>query len=118
MACHEQLPVGVTRKLTFPPLEVKEVVKLPMSKEHVAPACVTVWVRPAIVSVPVREVLLVLASTEYVTVPLPAPVAPVVTLSQELLLMAAHGQFDPVAVTATLPVEAVALTEFVVGDNV
>jgi hypothetical protein len=66
------------------------------------PACVTVNVRPAMVSVPVRELAPVFAATEYVTVPFPLPLAPEAILIQETLLAAA--QLHPLdAVTVTLP---------------
>ena len=55
---------------------------------HGAPACVTVKVCPAIVIVPVREVVPVLAATLKLTVPLPLPFAPAVTVIQAALLAA------------------------------
>ena len=47
-----------------------------------------VKVSPATVSVPVRVVFPVLASTEYLTVPSPEPFAPEVTVIQGTLLKA------------------------------
>lgn len=58
--------------------------------EHPAD-CVTVKVWPAAVMVPEREGP-VFAAAEYRTVPLPLPVAPPVTLSQDALLEADHPQ--------------------------
>lgn len=46
-----------------------------------AAGCVSVTVRPAIVAVALRDVVLVLAATENVTDPLPLPAAPVVMLT-------------------------------------
>src|SRR5947208_17173073 len=63
-----------------------------IEKEHGAPAWVTVKVLPAMVSVPVREVAAVLAPTLYVTVPLPVPLAPAVTLSHAVFVVAVHVQ--------------------------
>src|SRR5688572_2840635 len=45
---------------------------------HATPACVTVTVCPATVSVPIRCALLAFAGAAYVTAPLPAPEAPAV----------------------------------------
>ena len=81
----------------------------PMVGVHAAPACVTVNVVPAMVSVPVREVPAVFAATEYVVDPVPLPVDPAVIVSHAALLVDVHAQ--PVAaVTATVPVELVAPT--------
>jgi hypothetical protein len=55
------------------------------------PACVTVNVCPAIVSVPVRA-LPGLAAAEIVTLPLPAPAAAPATVSHATLLAAVHEQ--------------------------
>jgi hypothetical protein len=60
---------------------------------------------PAIVSVPVRELVSVFASALNVTEPLPVPVVPAVTVSQPTLLVADHEQPAP-AVTAVVPVPA------------
>lgn len=52
-------------------------------------ACITVNVRPAIVSVPVRAAPL-FAATLKATEPLPAPIAPDVTVIHDALLAAVH----------------------------
>jgi len=66
---------------------------------------VIVKVAPAIVSVPVRLEATVFAATLNPTVPLPDPVAPLVTVIHAALLAAVHEQ--PVAtVTLLLPVPA------------
>ena len=58
-------------------LELEESVK-----PHPTPASVMVKVCPAMVSEPVRPPEPLLAFTEYVTVPLPLPLAPPVTCDQ------------------------------------
>jgi hypothetical protein len=64
-----------------------------------APACVTVNARPAIVRVPVRAAP-VFAATLNATEPLPVPVAPAWTLIHDALLVAVHWH-EPPAVTVT-----------------
>ena len=64
---------------------------------------VNVW--PAIVSVPVRDNAEVFAPTPYVTVPSPAPFAPLVTDSHAVFVVAVHVQ-PALAVTVTVPVVA------------
>jgi hypothetical protein len=54
------------------------------------------------------------AATEYATVPLPLPVAPDVIVNHDALLVDVHAH--PVtALTATLPVDACALSDMLVG---
>ena len=86
-----------------------------MDAEQDAAACVTVNVAPAIVKVPLRLEAIVFAATSKVTEPLPDPVAPPVTVSHEVLLVAV--QLHPVAtVTVLLPPPAAAVKDCVVGD--
>jgi hypothetical protein len=66
-----------------------------------APAWVTVWVRPAIVSVPVLAFVPVLAATVKVAVPLPVPLE-VVVIQEGALLVAVQAQ-PPCVATVTLP---------------
>jgi hypothetical protein len=66
-----------------------------------APACVTVWVRPAIVSVPVLAFTPALAVTVKVAVPLPVPLE-VVVIQEGALLVAVQAQ-PPCVATVTLP---------------
>ena len=73
--------------------------------EQGAPACVTVNVWPAIVSVPVRDGDPVFAPMLYVTAPLPVPLAPAVTDSHAVFVVAVHVQ-PALAVTVTVPVVA------------
>jgi len=75
-----------------------------------APAWFTVNVLPAMVSVPVRGLVLVLAVTDHVTEPLPVPVAGVTVSQLVALLEAAQVQPVPaVTVTVTVPLLAAAL---------
>jgi hypothetical protein len=76
-----------------------------------AAACVTVRVCPPIVSVPVRCAVLALAVALYATDPPPLPLAPLVTVSHDVLLLTpVHAQ--PVgAVTAVEPVPPAATTD-------
>ena len=74
-----------------------------------AAACVTLNVLPAIVSVPVRGVCAVLASTRVAHRAVAAAAAPDVTCSQVALGAAVHAQ-PAFAVTATLPVPPAATT--------
>lgn len=52
------------------------------------PRCVTVKVLPAIVTVVVLELVLLLAAIEHVTLPLPEPLLPDVTVSHDAPLVA------------------------------
>jgi hypothetical protein len=82
--------------------------------EHEFPACVTVKVAPAMVSVPLRPDP-VLAAAVNLTDPLPDPVAPLVTVSHDALLAAV--QLHPVAaVTLLLPPPPAAAIDCVVGE--
>lgn len=74
----------------------------------VVAACVTVKGIPAMVIVPVRWLVEVLAATEKLTTPLPLPLAPLVMVRKLALLVAVHAQ-PLVAVTLMLPVLALAL---------
>jgi len=103
VAVQAHADVVVTATVTLPPPtatfgDVGDTVNA-----HAAAACVTVTVVPAIVSVPVWLDVDVFAAAEYVTVPLPDPLAPVVTLSHDALLAAVQLQ----------PLVVVTVTEFV-----
>ena len=82
-----------------------------------AAACVTVRVCPAIVSVPVRELVAVLTAAAYVTVPLPVPLLPLLIDSHVALLVAVHPQ-TLVVVTEAVELPPAAATLCVVGDSV
>ena len=86
------------------------------AKLHAALLCVTVTVCPATVSVPLREVVAVLAATVYMTVPFPLPLPPPVTVIQLLLLVAVQLQPLPAA-TLTLAPSPAAATVWLVGDT-
>ncbi len=69
------------------------------------------------VAVPMRAVVAVLAATDRATVPLPLPLAPLVTVSHEAVLAAVHAQ--PVGlVTVTLTDSPVATAVRVCGAMV
>src|SRR6187455_3746384 len=79
------------------------------------PGCVTLKLCPAMVSVPVRGLILLLAAALNATVPLPLPLAPPVTVSHDVLLLTlvhAHPASD---VTPVEPVPPPAATEPLVG---
>ena len=77
------------------------------AKEHETPAWVTEKVWPAIVTVPVRALVEVLAATLTCTVPLPLPDVPEVTVIHEALLVAVHAQaVVPVTVIELPPMSA------------
>jgi hypothetical protein len=71
---------------------------------HAAPVCVTLNVLPAIVTLPLRDVVPVYESALTVTVPPPEPAAPAVMLSQVSVVAAAHVQpIGAVTVTSVFP---------------
>ena len=74
-----------------------------------------VW--PATVSVPVWGDVDVLAATEYPTVPLPLPLAPLVIVSQLALLVAVQPH-PLVVVTPTVAAPPLAVGDALVGDTV
>ena len=77
----------------------------------------TVTVCPATVNVPVRGVPVVLAATLKVTEPIPDPLAPAVTVIQEVVVLAVHEQDVP-DVTLSVRLVAIASTSKVVGVTV
>ena len=79
-----------------------------------AAAWVTVKVCPAIVAEPLRDVVAVLAATLIATVPLPEPLAPLVTVSHDAVLDALHAQ-PAGAVTPTLVDSPAAIAFALVG---
>ena len=116
-AVHAQPVATDTLLLPLPPAAVKDCVVGEIDGVHGAAACVTVNVAPAIVSVPVRLEATVFAATLNPTVPLPDPVAPLVTVIHAALLAAVHAQPAP-AVTVLLPVPADAVNDWLVGEIV
>ena len=79
------------------------------------PGCVTLKLCPAIVNVPVRELVVLFAAALNATGPLPLPLAPLVTVSHDVLLTPVHAH--PTGdVTAVEPVPPPAGTEPLVGE--
>jgi hypothetical protein len=108
---------AVTATLVLSPavayaFDVGEIVSL-----HVSAAWVALNVLPAMVTEPVREAVPVFAVAATVTVPLPVPLAPAVTVIHELLLVAVQLQ-PPGAVTATLVLSPAVANAFDVGEIV
>lgn len=82
-----------------------------------AAAWLTVKVRPAMVSVPVRAAPL-FAATVKPTDPFPEPLAPEVMLSHAAWLVALQVQLPPDAVTVTgVPLPPAAAVESLVGER-
>jgi hypothetical protein len=72
-------------------------------------------VRPATVSVPLRVCVVGFVEPLTFTLPLPLPLAPLVTVSHDVLLVAVHVQ--PVcAVTAVEPVPPLAAIDWLDGE--
>ena len=76
---------------------------------------VTVW--PATVNVPVRAVPVVLAATLNVTEPMPDPLAPAVTVIQDVVVVAVQ-EHDVPEVTLSVRLVASASTSKLVGVTV
>jgi hypothetical protein len=110
VAVHAQPEIVVMATLPVPPTTATACVNGEILDEQLRPDCVTVKVLPAIVSVPLREDVVVAAATAKATVPLPEPEAPPVTDSHDALLTALHAQPEP-AVTATLPLPPAEATD-------
>lgn len=79
--------------------------------EQAAPDCVTVKIAPAIVSVPVRLDVEVLAATEKAALPVPEPDAPLVTVIQVAFVVALQAQFAG-AVTDVPPLPPAAVNDW------
>jgi hypothetical protein len=117
VAVHAQPAAAVTVTVPLPPAAVAFADGAPIVGAHGVPACVTVKVAPAIVSVPVRLVVPAFAATVNVTVPDPVPAAPVLTVIHAALLTAV--QVHPVpALTVLLPLPPAAETDCDVGEMV
>jgi hypothetical protein len=102
VAVHAHPVVVVTSTLPVPPAAATACVEAERLNVQLAPVCVTVNVLPAMVSVPVRDVVAVVAATANVTVPFAEPEAPPVTVSHDALLVALHAHPAPAA-TPTVP---------------
>ncbi len=95
-------PAPVTVSVNAEPPPLAEAGFKPLSVgSGFSPDCVTVKVCAPMVSVPVRAFWLVLAATEKLPAPLPAPLLPEVMVMKLALLVAVQVQ-PPCAVTATL----------------
>lgn len=111
--------VVVTVTVPVPAAPVTEAAVGETVKTHGTPACVTVNVTPAMVSVPVRDEVEVLAATLNVTPPLPDVFGPppAVTVIHEALLVA--DQEQPVGiVTETTRVPPAEASESLVDESV
>ena len=80
-------------------------------------ACVTENVWPPMVIVPVRELVFGFAEALKATVPLPLPLAPLVTVSHDVLLLTPVQAQPAGAVTLVDPVPPPAATDWLVGDT-
>ena len=78
---------------------------------HDAAACVTLNVWPAMVSVPVRALVFGLDVALNATVPFPLPLAPLVTVNHDVLLLTPVHAHPAGAVTAVDPVPPPATTD-------
>jgi hypothetical protein len=117
VALHAQ-PVNVVKvTVPAPPPSVNDCVAGLAVYVQVPPAWVIVNGSPPIVSVAVRGLVVPLAATEYPTVPLPLPLAPLVIVTHGADEAAVHAQ-PPSAATATVPVVVVAGTDAPAGVNV
>ena len=105
----------VTVLLPLPPAGVNDWLVGEMLYEQLAPPWVTLYVLPAIVSVPLRLLEDAFASTLNPTFPLPEPVPPAVTVIHAALLVADQAQ-PPPAVTALLPVPPLPAKEPLAGE--
>ena len=95
---------AVTVMLPVPPLASIDRLAGEIENEQtgVAPLCVTVNVCPAMVRVPLRELVEVFAATENATDPPPLPLPPEVIVRKAALLVAVHVH-PAAALTVTLP---------------
>ena len=104
-------PAGaVTLVEAVPPLAAIEALVEETEKEHPAPACVTVNVCPAMFIVPVRGDVLAFAVALKPTFAEPLPLAPLLTVSQAVLLLLAVQAQPLGAVTLVEPLLALAPT--------
>jgi hypothetical protein len=76
-----------------------------------AAACVTLNVCPPIVSVPVRALVFGLDAALKATVPVPVPLAPLVTVNQDVSLLTPVHVHPAGAVTVVEPVPPPATTD-------
>ena len=103
-AVQEQPVVVVTAVDPFAPAAGTDWLEGEIENEHPTPACVTVNACPAIVNVPLRCDELVLAAALNPTAPLPLPLAPLVTVNHDVLLLTPVHAHPAGAVTFVEPV--------------
>ena len=116
-AVHEH-PVGAVTLVVAMPAEARMVRLVGVRvKEHPAGACDTVNVCPAIVSVPVRDVEFGFAAALNATEPLPVPLAPLVTVSHDVLLLTPVHAQPAGAVTLVEPAPPPEPTDWLVDDK-
>jgi hypothetical protein len=84
---------------------------------HGAAACVTVNVWPAMVRVPVRELVFGFAAALNPTVPVPLPLAPLVTVNHDVLLLTPVHAHPACVVTVIVPVPPPATTDWLAGNS-
>jgi hypothetical protein len=117
VAVHAQPAVAVTVMVPVPAAAVTLADAGEIVGAHGVPACVTVKVAPAIVNVPVRLVVAVLALAVNDTAPDPVPAAPELIVIHGALLTALQTHPVP-AVTVLLPVPPAAAIACDVGEIV
>jgi len=110
-------PAGaVTVTDPVPATAVNDWLAAEMVKVHGVPACVTVTVWPAMVRLAVRVVWPVFAVAAKVSVLVPLPLPPAVTVSQLALLEEVQAHPDA-AVTVTVPPPAAAESDWLVDER-
>jgi hypothetical protein len=103
-AVHVQPAGAVIVTVPLPPPATMFCVAGESAKLQGTPACVTVTAWPPTVTVALRDALDVLAVAVSVIVPLPEPLAPLVTESHDALSEAVHAQPEPaVSVSVAVP---------------
>ncbi len=115
-AVHEHPVSVVTDVEPVPPPATTDWLAGEIAYVHGVPACVTVNVWPATVSVPLRGVVLGLAAALNATVPFPLPLAPLVTVSQDVLLLTPVHEHPAAVVTLVEPVPPPATTDWLAGE--
>jgi len=101
---HEQPAGAVTAVEPVPPPKATAWLVGESAYVHPMPGCVTVKGCPAIVNVPLRCDVLALAAALNPTAPLPLPLAPLVTVNHDVLLLTPVHAHPAGAVTAVDPV--------------
>ena len=103
-AVQEQPVVVVTVVDSSAPAAATDRLDGEIEYEHPAGSCVTLNACPAIVNVPLRCDELALAAALNATVPFPLPLAPLVTVNHDVLLLTPVHAHPAGAVTAVDPV--------------